>query len=187
MTEDKKEFLNSQLDDLLPGLLRWAISRISQKEDAEDLVQEVFLIVYEKFHTFQGKSSFKTWIYSILNHKISEYYKKNLSTRKNTVEVAEIENLVFRENGGWDKKFVPHEWPDDLETENVIQIMKQCMTLLSDMQNSVIQSKYFDEQRSEQICSDLNISKPNYWQLLHRIRLQLRACIERQIQNGNNL
>ncbi|MDX5475183.1 MAG: RNA polymerase sigma factor [Bacillaceae bacterium] len=38
------------------------------KKDVEDLVQEVFIRAIQSFHTFQGKSSPKTWLYSIARH-----------------------------------------------------------------------------------------------------------------------
>jgi RNA polymerase sigma-70 factor (ECF subfamily) len=47
--------------------LVWRVcySALQNPQDAEDLTQEVFLKIYRKLNTFEGRSSFKTWIYRI--------------------------------------------------------------------------------------------------------------------------
>ena len=56
-------------------LLKRALYRINQKEIAEDLVQETFITAYQKIHQFKGNSKPQTWLTSILNHKIIDFYR----------------------------------------------------------------------------------------------------------------
>jgi len=56
-----------------------ALRIMRNKEDAEDVLQETFLAVVEKLHTFDGRSSFFTWIYRIAtNASLMRLRKKKL-------------------------------------------------------------------------------------------------------------
>lgn len=44
-------------------------------EDVEDLTQDVFLAVVRSLDRFERSSTFVTWLYSITNHKVSDYYR----------------------------------------------------------------------------------------------------------------
>ena len=60
-------------------LYAYAISRISDEEQARDLVQETFLAALEKVDKFEGKSSERTWLTAILRNKIIDVYRKKSS------------------------------------------------------------------------------------------------------------
>ena len=50
---------------------------LSNREDAEDLVQDVYVAAYSAKEQFQEKSNPLTWSMGILQHKVSDYYRKN--------------------------------------------------------------------------------------------------------------
>jgi RNA polymerase sigma-70 factor (ECF subfamily) len=45
-------------------------------EDVEDVTQEVFIAVVRSLDRFKGDSTFSTWLYAIINHKVSDYYRR---------------------------------------------------------------------------------------------------------------
>ncbi|MCR5212039.1 MAG: RNA polymerase sigma factor [Lachnospiraceae bacterium] len=50
--------------------------RVNSKEDAEDLVSEIFIKVIDKLDTFdEGKAGYSTWIYQIAKNQIVDYYR----------------------------------------------------------------------------------------------------------------
>ncbi|NRB82558.1 MAG: RNA polymerase sigma factor [Winogradskyella sp.] len=59
------------------------LSFVPNKEDAEDLVQEVFLEVFNSISKFKGKSALSTWIYRITTNKCLEFIRKQ-KTKKRT-------------------------------------------------------------------------------------------------------
>lgn len=59
-------------------LYSWALYKTKNKETAEDLVQDTFVIAFQSFNKFEGKSDPKTWLYGILNHKITDHFRKVL-------------------------------------------------------------------------------------------------------------
>jgi RNA polymerase sigma factor (sigma-70 family) len=63
------------------------LSMVQQQEDAEDLVQEVFLEVYQSVHQFRGEAKLSTWIYRIAVTKSLEFLrKKNRQKRRTFVQ-----------------------------------------------------------------------------------------------------
>ena len=49
---------------------------LTPPEDVEDLTQEVFLAVVRSLGRFERGSAFSTWLYAIINHKVSDYYRR---------------------------------------------------------------------------------------------------------------
>jgi RNA polymerase sigma-70 factor (ECF subfamily) len=82
----------------------------------------------------------------------------------------------------WKKDQSPQDWSPNIEDKIIhkeyLQILRLCIGKLNATQIGILQAKYFEEENSETICKDFNISKSNYWVLVHRINLSLRKCIE---------
>lgn len=66
-------------------LFSYTLTKVQQKEVADDLVQETFLAAYQSYDKYEGKSNVKTWLFSILKHKIADYYR---SSYKQSAEVS---------------------------------------------------------------------------------------------------
>jgi len=77
-------------------LYAYTIARISDNEQARDLVQETFFAALEKVDKFEGKSSERTWLTAILRNKIVDVYRKRSSGLVNAdVNKAEQEQADF--------------------------------------------------------------------------------------------
>lgn len=64
----------------------------SNREDAEDLTQEVFVKAFEALPRFRGKSSFYTWLYRIAVNKTINYRKKR--NRKRTLSLDQFDHDI---------------------------------------------------------------------------------------------
>lgn len=87
---------------------RYVFTFMKNHADTDDVTQEVFVTVYQKLHTFQGRSSLKSWIYSIATNKckdhlrswqvrnrnLKEKLKRNLS--KNQENILSLEDKVVK-------------------------------------------------------------------------------------------
>ena len=62
---------------------------VNNREDAEEVVQEVFLIIHNKLKGFRFESSLKTWVYRITVNCAINYAKKAARIRNKTVEYDE--------------------------------------------------------------------------------------------------
>jgi RNA polymerase sigma-70 factor (ECF subfamily) len=72
------------VDQYGDALFRFAFFRTRDRVIAEDLVQETFLAALQSKERFKGQSSEKTWLFSILKHKIIDHFRKNKPDRMNT-------------------------------------------------------------------------------------------------------
>jgi RNA polymerase sigma-70 factor (ECF subfamily) len=60
-----------------------------------------------------------------------------------------------------------------------LSILRACMNKLTGLGKTVFRQKYLEEKKSELICKELAITTSNYWVIVHRAKLQLRACLEK--------
>lgn len=170
------------------SLYSWALYKTSEKETAEDLVQETFIAAFQSIERFKGESNPKTWLFAILNNKIKDYHRKRFQSpivnEEGHSERAEniLFDTLFDSNDQWRKEQRPYEWP--LREENILdniefnKVLQDCMEKLPKPWFSAVHLKYLEERKGGLICQELNISPTNFWQILHRAKLQLRKCIE---------
>lgn len=171
-----KELVVEFTDDLY----KWAYYKTSSTETAEDLVQDTFLAAAEKIDSFKGDSSHKTWLFSILNFKIIDYYRKRVKEPAN-IGTDYLSNY-FTDDGDWKEGKKPKEWHeeenhllDDAEFQKILQI---CLDALPVQWSICVKLKYLSEKKGSEICQEVGIATTNYWQIIHRAKLQLRNCIE---------
>ncbi len=107
--------LNSDIwvDKYGDALFRFAAVRVKDHGIAEDLVQETFLAGLQSKDRFRGKSSEKTWLFSILKHKIIDHFRKNKSNgfEKEILHDADSVETFFNSKGGWQIR--PQNWYTD--------------------------------------------------------------------------
>ena len=56
--------------------------------------------------------------------------------------------------------------------------------MLTEQGRAIFIFKYLEELEFEEICKELNISSSNYWVVMHRSKLQLRQCIDKNWINA---
>ncbi|RYZ80872.1 MAG: sigma-70 family RNA polymerase sigma factor [Proteobacteria bacterium] len=76
------------------GLLRMSLRFVKDLDTAEDVVQEAFIKSYEKLHSFEGRSSFKSWLYQIA---VNNARNRIRDTRKNMVDIDNVQLAVGAE------------------------------------------------------------------------------------------
>ena len=74
------------------GLLRLGLRFVKDLDQAEDIVQEAFIKAYEKLSTFEGRSSFKSWLYQIALNTARNKLREN---RRETVDVEDTHLSVM--------------------------------------------------------------------------------------------
>lgn len=178
-TETISTLLASWVDRYSRELLSWALYRISDRQTAEDLVQDTFLIACQQVEKFEGKSEPRTWLFAILKNKIADHYRGIF--KKNTQSFSALP--YFDEDDTWLDNQRPKIWemePEDelLDNSQFNAVFENCMGKLPPQWHSSLHLKFIEETESAQICQELGITPTNYWQMLHRAKLQLRKCLE---------
>lgn len=176
-------------------LFNYTITRVNKREVAEDLVQETFFAAYKSKHSFLHEASEKTWLISILKRKIIDYYRKKSTQNELNIFDKNTEdgfmNHFFesesRSEGHWTEIAQPAQWnktfESDLEAGEFSTALKNCLAKLPEKWSAVFVLKNMEDLDSEEICKELNITASNYWVLMHRAKLQLRECLEKNYFN----
>lgn len=168
-------------------LYAYAIARINDEEQAKDLVQETFLAALQKVERFEGKSSERTWLTAILKYKIIDVYRKKSSGLVVNADVrrAEQEQSDFfdPEDGHWTNEHAPITFGiddhDPVENKEFNSILQKCMQKLPALWISIFTMKHMDDQSTDMICSELKLTQSNFWVIIHRTKLNLRACLQK--------
>ena len=151
-----------------------AFKLVGNASDAEDVVQEVFLLAYSKVKAFQGKSEFSTWLYRItVNAALTK-----LRQRKREKEVS-LDNYLpkFREDGHHTMPVV--DWSQDVDklvaSNEINQIINQALDQLSLVDRAVVVMSDLEEMSNSEIGEALGLSIQAVKARLHRARLFLRG------------
>ncbi len=168
-------------------LYRYAITRTNDEEQAKDLVQETFLAGLEKINAFEGKSSEKTWLTAILKHKIIDLYRKKSNGLNTKTEATNQENFqqdfFNSEDGHWKEEHRPKEFialqEEPMQQQEFNKVLQHCMKKLPELWYAVFSMKHMDEESTEVICTTLKVTPSNFWVIIHRTKLSLRACLQK--------
>jgi RNA polymerase sigma-70 factor, ECF subfamily len=170
------------LDQHGDALYRFAYGRVRDPDLAADLVQETFLEGLRARSSFARNSSVRTWLTSILKHKIVDAYRRSgRTTRAEEPPTSEptVERF-FDRRGHW--KAAPLPWDDDpgatLERGEFWEVLGGCITKLPEHLADAFLAVELGELGRDGVCERFRISPANLSTRLHRARLLLRHCLE---------
>ena len=144
---------------------------VANREDAEDITQEVFIKVFKSLEQFKEESEFSTWLYRIAyNTTLSELRKRKLS-------FTSINDNLDAENEPVDDDEEP-----DL-TGIKLQYLDEALKKLPPDEVFLVTLYYFKEQSIEAISKVGDLSVANVKVKLHRIRKKLALEINRLLEN----
>ncbi len=177
----------AQIESHRPYLVRYALSQLRDSQLAEEAVQEALLSALESLSNFEGKSSLRTWLTSILRFKVIDLQRRAVSDRTHleptdfaaeTGDDAWLDDL-FDETGHW--RVAPQAWSNPeaaLEQRRFWETFERCLDKLPAAGGRVFFKREIAGEETETICKEEGITASNCWVILHRARLSLRACLE---------
>jgi RNA polymerase sigma-70 factor, ECF subfamily len=163
-------------------MFRLACSMVSSQQVAEEAVQDAWLGVVRGVEQFEGRSSFKTWLFRILVNRV-----RSAGSREPTdpsIDVAQaVDPARFDADGQWADP-VEH-WTevseDRLDAARWFPVLKTALDKLPERQRQVVLLRDAEGLSSEEACSVLGISLGNQRILLHRGRTRLREILDIEI------
>ena len=170
------------LDEHGDALYAYALMRVREPSQAEDLVQETLLEAFRAVENFRSESTERTWLTGIMKHKVLDHFRRSGREKKLFEEdETNIEKVhLFNETGQWNIK--PGNWEEperSLEQEQFWNTMNNCVENLPEKLRLLYVLREFDGIETDVLLKTLNISsKNNLWVMLSRARLQLRHCLE---------
>lgn len=175
------------LTEVRRDLLRFARLQLRDAGAAEDAVQETLLAALTGSHRFESRSSYKTWLISILRNKIIDSMRSR-SREISASSLADDEagddllnDSLFDRRGHWQDSAMPGRWADpeaSFEQQQFWTVFEACLDRLPAKTARVFMMREFLGFETDEICKETGISSSNCWVVLHRARLSLRTCLE---------
>lgn len=172
---------NNWIDLYSDYLFNYTITRVNDREIAQDLVQDTFFAGLKSMKNFKGEASERTWLISILKRKIIDHYRK-INSKKGKAEVRMNLNFDGEDEGDWLEQRVADPFDktaeDKLENKELGLALHDCISKLPAKQAEVFKMKTLLGYDTETICNELDITASNLWVIIHRARTALAACME---------
>jgi RNA polymerase sigma-70 factor (ECF subfamily) len=165
---------------------------------AEELAQETWLAVLNGLDGFEGRSSLKTWIFSILTNKARTRGRREsrMLFYADAAEAVPGEPSVDPDRfsasperpgaGYWLADAAPASWagiPEQtLLAHETLRLIRQAIHELPELQRLVITLHDIDQVPAQEICNVLKITDTNQRVLLHRARAKVRQALEDYLQ-----
>lgn len=151
------------------GVFKLALSILGEEAEAYEVTQETFISALKSLHTYQEKSSFKAWLYTIaLNHSRSHLRKRKVMDRlKATLgSILQIENQK-------------HPTPEDdvVKTEKETVVWNE-INRLDERHRTVVILRYFHEFSVAEIAVIMSSNEGTIHSRLHTAREKLRVTLE---------
>ena len=187
MVQAQQSQFSHELSSYRPALFRLALLQLQDKAEAEDATQETLLAALEGEADFEGRSSLRTWLFSILRFKVLDILRDRTRRRKTIepnlklaeeLDVSEFDAL-FDHMGCW---AAPKDiWTNPqtvAEQTDFFRVLEACMERLPERTSRAFLMRTWLELEAEEVCSELKITSGNLRVLLYRARMQLRHCLD---------
>jgi RNA polymerase sigma-70 factor (ECF subfamily) len=182
------------LDRYGASLLRLALLYVKDRATAEDVVGETWLGVVRGIDRFEGRSSLKTWLFTILTNRAkSRGLRESRSTPLSALAASDPDDELeidrffpagHAEAGGWTS--IPKDWhvlpEQELTSAETIEAVRAAIATLPPNQRDVITLRDVDGWSSEEVRNVLMLSESNQRVLLHRARAKVRRALEEQLE-----
>ncbi len=156
------------IKDHKDGLMLYLNSFVQNIHLAEDLTEDTFVKLIARRPRFSGKSTFKTWLYSIGRNVALDYLRK--CAKLPTVSAEEAMALIA------DETDVARQY---LRSERKLQVHK-ALKQLNDEYRQVLVLAYFENFQNDQVASIMGKSKKQIENLVYRAKLSLKSELEKE-------
>ena len=173
------------LEEFGDAVYAYARRRVENDHVAEELVQETYMAALQNFNQFAGRSTPQTWLIAILRNKLIGHYRQRSRRRHLTLDEEVTE--TFDQRGIWQIPIGP--WPQNpdqtLHQQEFWAAFDDCLAKLPGPAAEVFVLRVLDGLETENICKTLRISSSNLAVRLHRARLALRNCLQKNWFGGD--
>lgn len=148
------------------------LKMIKNREEAEEVAQDVFVKVYNSLVKFKGESKFSTWIYKVAFNTCLDHLKKHKRSGQIFVdnEISDIQ-IASLENS--------YNELEEIERKEKIQ---KCLDLLPSEDSFLLTLFYFEEQSLEEIAKVINSNANNVKVKLYRSRVKLASLLRERLE-----
>jgi len=179
MKQDEFEF-QQIFNEYQPKIVQY-LTRLTNKFEAEDLTQEVFIKVESGLINFRGDSKLSTWIYRIATN-IAIDRMRNPSFKYKTHKTIAVDSVLKEDSDIEDKVLIVEEKTEAADQKFIRKEMNSCIrNFIENLQENyrtVVILSELEGLKNKEIAEILNVSLDTVKIRLHRARTQLRKKLE---------
>jgi len=147
--------------------LYWHIRRmINNHEDTDDLLQDIWIKLWQKLHLFKGNSALYTFLYRIATNEVIDFINKK--KKKDVID-------FFSQENDFEDTIAS---PSFMDSNEVIKKLEAALEKLPDKQRLVFNMRYYDEMPYDDIAKILDTSvgalKASYHHAVRKIEKYLK-------------
>jgi RNA polymerase sigma-70 factor (ECF subfamily) len=168
-------------------LMRHASMVVHSAAQAEDLVQETLMAMFEQADEHRGEASRSTWAIAILKNKIADWYRSPHQKRRVHVSAADEKSTddpleaLYDAEGSHVEAVPAWQQPDGKASQRqMMVVMESCLRRLPAQSSKVFMMREWLGFESAEIGQRLDLSQDNIRTVLHRTRASLRQCMSAQ-------
>lgn len=147
-------------------IYRFVCRQLGNEADAADVTQKVFVNLFLKAEQFEGKSSFKTWLYQIAVNQCKNHFRSN-DRRREQVTEDHRKDLVLE-----DSKF------NDVDTIQKRQLLRSAIDSLPARQRLAVQLRIYQECTFAEIADIMSSSIGTVKASYHQAVLSLTKSLK---------
>ena len=161
---------NELVDRHKSGVFNMALRMLGHYQDASDVMQDAFIKAFEKLHTFEGRSAFRTWLYSIAIRECLNYRRKRVVAGGGAVPYSE----TMDDPSGPSRMGKPDEGPVAMamRKETMERVARE-LTGLAPQYRTAFVLRDLEGLEYAEIARVLEVSVGTVKSRLHRARTQL--------------
>jgi RNA polymerase sigma-70 factor (ECF subfamily) len=172
------------------SLVRVARYYVGSQASAEDVVQETWIAVLRGIDRFEGRSSFKTWLFRILVNRA-----RTLGVKEHrTVPVdpltsdRSVSPSRFDQGGHWSEPPVPFTdaIDDGIVNEPIVRLVHESIARLPEAARAVVTLRDVQGLSTAEVAELLGLTEANVRVILHRSRARIRTEVEAKMQVGGS-
>lgn len=153
---------------------------VFNREDAEDLAQDVFMEVYRSLDQFREEAKLSTWIYRIAVSKSLDHLRR----MKRKKRFGSLKRLIGAEDPGEDIAAPSYDTPaETLAEKERVMILRNALDTLPDSQKTAFLLSKQDGYSNQEIADILNTSVSAVESLVHRAKKNLHEKLHAYYSN----
>lgn len=179
-------------------MIRVAMGYVADRDAAEEVVQDTWLAVIDSLDRFEGRSSLRTWLWSIVVHKAKDRGVRE----KRHVNFSQFEPQDDGDNGEVDLAHFhvctelagswalpPQPW-DERTPEKLLANKQAATAMIAAVEDlpcglrDALLLRDVEGLESEEICAILDITEANLYVRLHRARERVRRAVEERLKGA---
>ena len=168
MQDERSKMLVRLLTQHHQALLRYVYALVGNAEDANDILQETSVALFQKLEQFDDSRPFLPWAYRFAYFEVLKW-RENSANKPLTLDNDVVELISKdRERG-------------DVLLKRRMDLLPECFRLLPSRDLIAIRARYFEKVNADELCEKLGLSRRTLFRELERIRKSLMDCIESKL------